>query len=95
MGIMFLLLALLGARYQKRTGSPVNPLLVFGRTPLFFYVIHVHLLTASAHLLGMYKSGGLIETVAAAIVVLVILYPLCRWYGNIKKSHPGSILRYV
>jgi uncharacterized membrane protein len=95
MGIMFLLLALLGAWYQKRPGSPGNPLLAFGRTPLFFYVIHVHLLTASAHLLGMYKTGGLIETFVAALLVMVILYPLCRWYGNLKKSYPGSFLRYI
>jgi uncharacterized membrane protein len=95
MGIMFLLLALLGAWYQKRPGSPVNPLLVFGRTPLFFYVIHVHLLTGSAHLFGIYKTGGLIEAIVAALLVMIILYPLCRWYGNTKKSHPGSFLRYV
>ena len=95
MGIMFLLMALLGAWYQKRPGSPANPLLVFGRTPLFFYVIHVHLLTGSAHLLGMYKAGGLLETFAAALVVMIILYPICRWYRNIKKSHPNSFLRYL
>ena len=95
MGIMFLLLALWVAWYQKRPGSPANPLLVFGRTPLFFYIIHVHLLTGSAHLLGMYKAGGLIETFAAALLVMIILYPLCRWYGNIKTSHPNSFLRYL
>ena len=94
MGIMFLLLALFGAWYQRRPGSPANPLLVFGRTPLFFYVIHVHLLAVAAHLLGMYKTGGLKETLAATILVLMILYPLCRWFGSIKKSHSGSFLRY-
>jgi uncharacterized membrane protein len=95
LGLMFFLLALLFAWYQKRPGSPVNPLLVFGRTPLFFYVIHVHLLAAAAHLLGMHKAGGLQETAAATIFVLMILYPICRWYGNLKKIHHGSILRYV
>jgi uncharacterized membrane protein len=95
LGLMFLLLALLFAWYRKRPGSPANPLLVFGRTPLFFYVIHVHLLVASAHLLGMHKTGGLIEAIVAALLVMIILYPLCRRYGNIKKFHPGSILRYL
>jgi uncharacterized membrane protein len=95
MGVMFLLLAFLFAWYKKRMGSPANPLLVFGRTPLFFYVIHVHLLVAAAHLVGMYKAGGLIETFAAAILVLIILYPLCRWYASTKKSHPNRFLRYL
>ena len=95
LGLMFFLLAPLFAWSQKRPGSPANPLLVFGRTPLFFYVIHVHLLAAAAHLLEMHKAGGLQETAAATIFVLMILYPICRWYGNFKKSHPGSILRYV
>jgi uncharacterized membrane protein len=95
MGIMFLLLALFWTWYQKRPGSPANPLLVFGRTPLFFYVIHVHLLAASAHLLGMYKTGGLIEACVAAFCVLLVLYPLCRRYGQIKKTRSWKILRYV
>jgi uncharacterized membrane protein len=95
LGLMFFLLALLFAWYQKRPGSPANPLLVFGRTPLFFYVIHVHLLAAAAHLLGMHKTGGLKATVAAAMLVLMILYPLCRWYANVKKSYQNSLLRYL
>lgn len=95
MGIMFLLLTLFWAWYQRRPGSPANPLLVFGRTPLFFYVIHVHLLAVAAHLLGMYKTGGLKETLAATILVLMILYPLCRWFGQIKKNRLWRILRYL
>lgn len=95
LGLMFLLLALLCAWYKKRPGSPANPLLVFGRTPLFFYVIHVHLLTAAAYLLGMHKTGGLKESVAATLLVLLMLYPLCRGYGQIKKSQPWRILRYL
>lgn len=92
MGITFLLLALFWAWYQKRPGSPANPLLVFGRTPLFFYVIHVHLLVAAAYLLGMHKSAGLKETFAATILVLMVLYPLCRWYSYIKKSYEAILL---
>jgi len=95
MGTMFLLLAIFWAWYQKRPSSPANPLLVFGRTPLFFYVIHVHLLAAAAHLLGLYKTGGLQETFAATILVLMILYPLCRWYGQINQARPRGILRYL
>ncbi len=72
-----------------------HPLLVFGRVPLFFYVLHVHLLSVGAVLLGLWKAGGLKETFMATAVVLLILYPLCRWYADLKRSHPRSILRFV
>jgi len=95
LGLMFLLLALLFAWYKNRPGATANPLLVFGRTPLFFYVIHVHLITAVAWLIGMHQSGGLKETFAATILMLIVLYPLCHWYARIKKRHPGGIFRYL
>jgi uncharacterized membrane protein len=95
LGLMFLLLALFFTWYKKRPGSPADPLLVFGRTPLFFYVIHAHLLTAAAYLLGMHQTRGLVETFIATISALMILYPLCRWYGQIKQTRSSSILRYL
>ena len=64
-------------------------------TPLFFYLIHVHLLTAGAWALNMHHTGGLPETFIAAAAVLLVLYPLCRWYGRVKKAHPGSLLRFL
>lgn len=27
--------------------------------------------------------------------VVVVLYFLCRWYANVKRRHPGSVLRYL
>ena len=95
LGLMFLLLALLFAWYRKRKASPANPLQVFGQTALFFYIIHVHLLAAAAGLLHMYQTGGLITTYLAAVFILLVLYPLCRWYGHFKTAHPDSLLRFV
>jgi len=95
LGLMFLMLAFLFGWYRSRKASAVNPLLVFGRTPLFFYVIHVHLLAASAWMLDLYQAGGLIETYIATIAELMVLYPLCRWYGRVKHSNPGSLLHYL
>jgi len=95
LGIMFLMLAFLFAWYRSPQSSAYNPLLVFGRTPLFFYLIHVHLLAAGAWALNMHHTGGLPETFIAAAAVLLVLYPLCRWYGRVKKAHPGSLLRFL
>ena len=95
LGLMFVVLSLLFAWYRHRRASSANPLQVFGRTPLFFYVIHVHLLAAASRVLNMYQTGGLTETYLATVIALLVLYPLCRWYGRFKQAHPSSLLRYL
>lgn len=95
LGIMGVVLAVSFRFYAGVRAPQSDPLSVFGRTPLFFYVLHVHLLSGSAMLLDMWKSGGLTETFIAALAVLMLLYPLCRWYAGMKSAYPNSILRYV
>ena len=95
LGLMFLILAALFRVCRKRKKASINPLYVFGRTPLFFYILHVHMLTLTARQLGLYRSAGLTETAIATLTVLVILYPLCRWYFKAKRKKPGSLLRYL
>ena len=95
LGLMCLSLALLFSVYANHSADTHDPLLVYGRTPLLFYLVHVHLLCGSAILMGMWRAGGLTETLAAATAILLILYPLCRWYARIKMAHPRSILRYI
>ncbi len=95
LGFMFLILAFLFAGYRNRSASPANPLQVFGRTPLFFYILHVHLLMTAAWVLKLYRAGGLIETGLAALAALLVLYPLCRRYDRLKQAHPQSLLRYL
>jgi uncharacterized membrane protein len=95
MGLMFLILAFLFAWYRNRNASDANPLQVFGRTPLFFYIIHVHLLAAAAWLLNLHRAFGLMETYTATVFALMVLYPLCRWYGRLKQARPKSLLRYL
>jgi uncharacterized membrane protein len=95
LGIMFLLLAFFWVWYDKRPGNRANPLLVFGQTSLFFYVIHVHLLAAAAWLLGLQRAGGIVETVVATVAALMVLYPLCFWFRRIKRSRSDSFWRYL
>jgi uncharacterized membrane protein len=95
MGLMFLILAFLFTWYRNRNASDANPLQVFGRVPLFFYIIHVHLLAAAAWVLNLHRASGLIETYIATVVALLVLYPLCLWYGRFKQARPNSLLRYL
>ena len=95
LGVMFFILAFLFVLYQNRNASATNPLQVFGRTPLFFYIIHVHLMAAAARVLNLHRAFGLMETYIATGVALMVLYPLCLWYGRLKQARPKSLLRYI
>lgn len=79
----------------KQPVCKADPLMVFGRVPLFFYLLHVHLLSGGAILLGEWKKGGLTEVLIATVVVLAVLYPLCQWYAGFKKNHPTGVFRFL
>jgi uncharacterized membrane protein len=95
LGMMGVIVALLYKLYPNERISPRDPLLVFGRAPLLFYLLHVHLLSGSAVLLGLWKTAGLAETVISTAAVLALLYPLCRWYAGYKRTHSNRILRLI
>src|SRR4030095_7550559 len=83
LGIMALVLAGFVA-LSRRVGQVawLEPLRVLGQTALFFYVLHVHVLTLAAHALGWSHGAGLGATYSAALLTLVVLYPPCVWYGG-------------
>jgi hypothetical protein len=95
LGIMFLCLALLFACNKYRPTQTWNPLTVYGQTPLFFYILHVHLLSGAAWLSNLQKKGGLFETLLATLAVLLFLYPACVWYRRLKLSRKHPLLRYI
>jgi uncharacterized membrane protein len=96
LGLMALLLAALLA-LQSRISSPRarSPLLVLGRTALFFYLVHFFVLGAAATALGLVGQGGLVHTYLAAAGAVVVLYPGCLWYGRYKAAHPDGFAQYI
>ncbi len=82
-----------------------SALTVFGRTPLFFYVLHLYVGVAAAlafvvaqgysltDIAGWAKAGvpppeagaGLAGAYLAWILVVLALYPLCRWFAQVKR----------
>jgi multisubunit Na+/H+ antiporter MnhE subunit len=95
LGLMFAMLAGLAAFFDRRPPRKLNPVLVFGQTALFFYIVHVHLIAAAARWLGLTQSLSIGGTLVAALSAAVVLYPLCIGFGYLKGRHPRSILRYV
>jgi uncharacterized membrane protein len=94
MGINLVLLGLLG-----QTGTlwqrVLHPLIVFGQTPLFFYVLHLFLYAGMGHLLTP-RGTSLLQMYPLWLLGLLVLYPLCLRYGRLKrKQSPDSILRML
>lgn len=69
--------------------------LVFGQTSMFFYLVHRLVLEAPATYLGLRGTGTIATTYWVTAVILVLLYPACRWYRRVKAEHPESFLRYI
>jgi uncharacterized membrane protein len=99
LGIMALVLAsLFLARARPRTESRPSrdPLVVFGETPLFFYVLHIPLLGLSRRALGdAAAAAGLGTVFVATVVVLTVLYPACIGYRRLKASRKHAWTRFV
>ena len=97
LGLMALLL-LVFMRFErgmKGAARHNNPLLVFGQTPLFFYMGHIIMLSAAA----VVWTGGiglrdLSETYIAAGITVAVFYPICIGYRALRAKHPKSLLQY-
>jgi uncharacterized membrane protein len=95
LGILFMCLALL-RRIELRIGVRQNgPFLVFGQTSMFFYLVHRLVLEVPATYFGLRGAGTIVTTYVVTAVLLVALYPACRWYRTVKAAHPGSFLKYL
>jgi uncharacterized membrane protein len=89
-GVDLLLLAVL-MRLPDWLKTVQSPLLVFGQTPLFFYVVHFYVLMAATKLF-VPEALPLPATYAVWAVLLAVMYPICRWYREFKLGKPQESL---
>ena len=109
---LVLLLAL-----DRMRGPVMRPLLAFGRTPLFTYLLHVWIAHVLAVLVGMavgVSPSAFVNTITdpsrlieagwgfglgwvyvAWAAVLIILYPLSRWFEGLKRRRRDWWLGYL
>ena len=92
------------ARSRARPAPRAAPLVLFGRTALFFYVLHLPILQVLRWGTWLVTGAGgatpqpvygLGTTYIVTAVVLLILYPLCITYDRYKRAHPSGWTRYL
>jgi len=93
MGINLIIIGLF-APAKVKLQQFLQPLVVFGRAPLFFYLTHLFLYAG----LGLWLTSGgtgIPRMYPYWLLGLLILYPLCLWYGQLKhRQSASSILRF-
>lgn len=87
-----------------------NPFLVFGRTPLFYFVIHMYVAHFIAIALASARYHMLADPFAMRLpgwgynlpgvylcwaTVVVVMYPLCRWFAGVKRRRRDWWLSYL
>ena len=94
LGVNFVLLFLF-EKIHCKLGIWKTPLLVFGKTALFFYFAHWFLFSAIG-LLFFFIKGNLLWLYAGWAVGLLMLYPICNQYLEFKqRTSPASIWRFI
>ena len=106
--------------FDRGTPAVLKPLLVFGRVPLFYYLLHLPLIHTLALAVNLIRFGradwlyghqpGPNEPALVSppdrgfdlpvvflvwITVVVLLYPACRWFAEVKRRRQEAWLSYL
>jgi uncharacterized membrane protein len=111
-------LLILLSYFENREVKVSNPFLIFGRVPLFYFIVHFFLIHSLALIFFINKTGKSFSEIdlhfsksfggitpeggyslpwvyVAWTGVVLLMYPLCRWYNHYKNRHTDAWLSYL
>lgn len=110
-------LMLMAALDRGQLGRIAQPIVTFGRVPMFFYLLHfplIHLL-AVVYSLAKYHAApwlfvapvgwtskpyprdfgfGIVGVWCVWLLVVLLMYPLCAWFADLKQRRREAWLSY-
>ncbi len=93
-GINLCLLSFLQKADAGTGRSLLYPLRTFGKSALFFYIVHLYLFASAG--LVITKPSNVVFVYSAWILGLLVMLPACRWYASFKKGRaPDSLWRFL
>jgi uncharacterized membrane protein len=93
------------AWFDEARGPLASLFATFGRVPFFYYVIHIYLIHALAVATAFAMTGVVTTTPEINfslgslyliwLIVLMLLYPICRWFAEVKENRSGWWWAYL
>ena len=93
------------ASFEHARGAFARLLATFGQVPFFYYVVHIYLIHGLAVTTAFAMTGALTSTPTIGLslpgvysvwlLVLVLLYPICRWFAELKERGSGWWWSYL
>lgn len=67
-----------------------------GKTPLFFYGMHLAILGIFVKRMDLfYRDGGIGATLIGFVIMMLIMMPLCKWFYRVKKKSNNYIIKLI
>lgn len=94
LGIGFLILGFVEWLLLKKEVPLLKQIELFGKVPMFFYLIHLPFILALRLLLGV-EGVNLALVYGVWGITIVALFPFCKGYQHLKATGKWSLLRYI
>jgi uncharacterized membrane protein len=93
------------AGFEHARGAFARVLVTFGQVPFFYYVIHIYVIHGLAVVTAFAMTGYVVRTPQIGLslggvyvvwlLILVLLYPMCRWVAALKRNSRQWWWRYL
>lgn len=67
-----------------------------GKVPLFFYSVHIAIMGIFIKRMDLfYRNGWVLESLIGLVVLMVIMFPLCKWFYIVKRKSKNYFIQMI